>query len=75
MIVDGLPYESSMMVMNLDGHLVRHIINQGISIDGDQISWDGKDSFGDYVSSGVYLLNIYNMNGTQIIEKVTVIKK
>ncbi len=73
--VDGLPYESSMMVMNLDGNVVRHIINKGISIDGDQISWDGKDNSGDYVSSGVYLLNIYNMNGTNIIEKVTVIKK
>ena len=75
MKVDGLPFESSMMVMTLDGKVVRHVPSQGISIDGDQLSWDGRDNAGDYVSSGVYLLAIYGMDGSQTVEKVTVIKK
>ena len=75
MKVDGLIFESSMMVMTLDGKIVRHIPTRGIGIDGDQLSWDGRDEAGDYVSSGVYLLAIYGKDGSQIMEKITVIKK
>ena len=74
MKVDGLPYESAMMVMTLDGKVVRHVPSQGTSIDGDQLSWDGRDNAGDYVSSGVYLLAIYGLDGSQTVEKITVIK-
>ena len=75
MKVDGLIFESSMMVMTLDGKIVRHIPTQGIGFDGDQLSWDGRDEAGDYVSSGVYLLAIYGKDGSQTMEKITVIKK
>jgi len=75
MKVDGLIFKSSMMVMTLDGKIVRHIPTQGIGIDGDQLSWDGRDDAGDYVSSGVYLLAIYGKDGSQTMEKITVIKK
>jgi len=75
MKVDGLPLESSMMVMTLDGKVVRHIPSRGISIDGDQLSWDGRDNAGDLVSSGIYLLAIYGIDGSQSVEKVTVIKE
>ena len=75
MKVDGLPLESSMMVMTLDGKVVRHVPSRGISIDGNQLSWDGRDNAGDLVSSGIYLLAIYGMDGSQSVEKVTVIKE
>jgi hypothetical protein len=75
MKVDGLIFESSMMVMTLDGKIVRHIPTQGIGFDGDQLSWDGRDEAGDYVSSGVYLLAIYGKDGSQTMEKITVINK
>ena len=52
-----------------------HIKTSGVENDGDQISWDGKDSNGDYVSTGVYLLLIYGKDGSRHEEKVTVIKK
>ena len=74
MTVDGLLYESSMMVMTLDGKVVKHITSQGISVDGDQLSWNGRDKDGDYVSSGVYLLAIYGQDGSQKVEKITVIR-
>lgn len=73
--VSDLTFNSSMLVMTLDGKVVRKIESQGINIDGDQLIWDGKDSEGDYVSSGVYLLAIYGENGSNQMEKITVIKK
>jgi len=75
LIVDGLPFESSMMIMTLDGTVVRKIKNNGISINGDQLSWNGMDNEGDYVSSGVYLISIYSSNGISTTEKITVIRR
>jgi len=75
MRVSELTYNSSMLVMTLDGKVVRKIKSQGINIDGDQLMWDGRDSEGDYVSSGVYLLAIYGDDGSNQMTKITVIKK
>jgi len=74
MIVDGLMYNTSMKIMTLDGLVIRSVNNEGISIDGDQLSWDGKNENGRYVSSGVYLISLYDDNGNNIFEKITVIK-
>ena len=74
MTVTGLIYESSMMITTLGGKVVRHIKTSGVENDGDQIFWDGRDSNGDYVSTGVYLLLIYGKDGSRHEEKITVIK-
>ena len=74
MKVDGLIYGSSIMIVTLNGKVVRHIKSFGIENDGDQLSWDGKDSQGDYVSTGVYLLLIYGKDGSRFEDKITVIK-
>ena len=73
MIVSNLIYNSSMKIMTLDGLVLRTINNQGISTDGDQLTWDGKDDNGNYVSSGVYLLSIFNDSGKNKFSKITVI--
>ena len=62
-----------MKIMTLDGLVLRTVNNQGISIDGDQLTWDGKDDNGNYVSSGVYLLAIYNDSRQSKFGKITVI--
>ena len=74
MKVNGLIYGSSMMVTTLNGKVVRHVESSGTDIDGDQLSWDGRDSQGDYVSTGVYLLLIYTKDGSRFEDKITVIK-
>ena len=71
--VDGLPYKTNMIVMTLDGKVIRKVENRGLSIDGDQLYWDGRDDKGYYVSSGVYLLALYDPNGSNSMEKITVI--
>ena len=73
--VDGLPYNYNMMIMTLDGKVIRKILSQGINIDGDQLLWDGRDSNGYYVSSGVYLIALYGPNGENSMEKITVINQ
>ena len=75
MIVDGLMYNSSMKIMTLDGLVIRDINSSGISVDGDQLFWDGKNNNGEYVASGVYLLAITNNSGKNTFSKITVIKK
>ena len=75
MIVDGLMYNSSMKIMTLDGLVIRDINSSGISVDGDQLFWDGKNNNGEYVASGVYLLAIINNSGKNTFSKITVIKK
>tara|TARA_B100000614_G_C14261427_1_gene375251 strand:- start:123 stop:587 length:465 start_codon:yes stop_codon:yes gene_type:complete len=73
MIVDGLPFNSSVKVMTLDGLVIRNIKSNGLSIDGDQIKWDGKNNNGEYAASGVYLISIVGSNGENTFEKITVI--
>ena len=73
--IDGLPYNCDMMVMTLDGKVIKKVVNQGISINGDQLLWDGRDENGHYVSSGVYLIALYSSNGNNIMEKITVINR
>ena len=75
MIITNLMLGSSVNIHTLDGKLITKITGNGISVDGYQLSWDGKDSFGDFVSSGVYLLSIYDDKTNNIIKKITVINK
>ena len=75
MIIDGIIYESSFKVMTLNGRVIREITSEGASKDGQQLKWDGRDSEGNYVATGVYLLMIYHQDGKNTIEKITVINK
>ena len=75
MIIDGIIYESSFKVMTLNGRVIRDITSGGVSEDGQQLKWDGRDSEGNYVATGVYLLMIYHQDGKNTIEKITVINK
>ena len=75
MIIDGIIYESSFKVMTLNGKVIREITSKGASKDGQQLKWDGRNSKGNYVATGVYLLMIYNQDGKNTIEKITVINK
>ena len=54
--------------------VIRDVKSKGLSVDGDQLKWDGKNDSGDYVASGVYLLSIIGSNGENTFEKITVIR-
>ena len=74
MIVDGLPFNSSMKILTLDGMVIRDVKSNGLSVDGDQLKWDGKNDSGEYVASGVYLVSIIGSNGENTFEEITVIR-
>ena len=74
LIVDGLPFNSSMKILTLDGMVIRDVKSSGLPVDGDQLKWDGKNDSGEYVASGVYLLSIIGSSGENTFEKITVIR-
>ena len=61
--------------MTLNGQVIRDIKSNGMSVDGDQIKWDGKSNDGHIVPSGVYLVSIIGTNGKNTFEKITVVNK
>ena len=75
MIIDGIMFNSSAKIMTLDGQVIRDIKSNGMSVDGDQIKWDGKSNDGYIVPSGVYLVTIIGTNGKNKFEKITVVNK
>ena len=67
LIIDGLPFNSSMKILTLDGMVIRDVKSSGLPVDGDQLKWDGKNDGGEYVASGVYLLSIIGSSGEKHI--------
>ena len=72
--IDKLKEASSLKVMTITGSIIRNIKDQDMGIHGNQITWDGKDSQGRWVNSGVYLLAVYDQIGDSNIGKITVIR-
>ncbi len=75
LIISGTVQSSSLLVTTITGHVIRSIKHSEMGIHGDQITWNGRDNGGQLVGSGVYLLSVYNQNGMNAVEKITVIRK
>lgn len=70
--VDGLVEGSSLKILSIDGRLIRDLITPGGRIG----FWDGMDSNGNLVGTGVYIVVAYSADGTQVATgKVAVIRK
>lgn len=70
--IDGLVEESSIKVLAIDGKVITEFASPG----GRVAFWDGTDSRGKLVSSGVYLVVAYSADGNQITTaKVAVIRR
>lgn len=70
--VDGLVKDSELKILTVSGKLVNTIIT-----DGGRIGfWNGKDSDGKYVGTGVYFIVAYDKDGNHVTtSKVAVIRK
>ncbi|MCX6639329.1 MAG: hypothetical protein NTW14_02440 [bacterium] len=67
----GLTVASEIKIFTASGSLVRHLqgvqqINQG---------WDGRNSLGEFVGSGVYLILAYSADGQAKTSKVAVVRQ
>ena len=73
LVIDGLVEGSSGIIMTLNGNVLRKLNEGNSGVSGYQAFWDGKDSSGRFVGSGVYLIAIYGVDGSSAFEKITVI--
>jgi len=70
--IDGLVENSSIKVLAVDGKVVKEFVSPG----GRIAFWDGMDSHGKLVSSGIYIVVAYSEDGNQITTgKVAVIRR
>jgi hypothetical protein len=71
LLIDGLALNSEIFITSASGDLIRRI-----STFSRRVLWDGKDEFGSYVSSGIYLINAKSRTGQQSsVQKVAIIGK
>jgi len=75
LIIDGLRQGSSVKVFTVTGRLVRELSATDDSVQGYQAAWDGRNSAGKWVGSGVYLIAAYLRDGRSGVGKVAVIRR
>ncbi|MDI6803507.1 MAG: two-component regulator propeller domain-containing protein [Bacteroidota bacterium] len=69
---DGLVANSSIKILTIDGTLLRELTTPG----GRVGIWDGRDSNGELVSTGIYIVVAYNDDGSEVgLGKIVVVKK
>jgi len=63
----------SLSIYSLSGQLIRQLVNQSLNSGEYSIVWDGKDSFGNSVSGGVYIYNL-QIEDTNLTKKMILLK-
>jgi len=70
--IDGLVENSTIKILSLSGDLIAEFVSPG----GRIASWDGKDSKGRYVASGIYIVIGFNKDGKKVGKgKLAIIKQ
>ncbi|HJY63920.1 MAG TPA: hypothetical protein VJ455_07175 [Ignavibacteria bacterium] len=70
--IDGLVEESTVKILTISGTLVAEFETAG----GRVTTWDGRDTYGNYVSSGIYIIAGFNKDGSKVCKgKVAVVRK
>ncbi len=70
--IDGLIRDCDIKILSISGKLIRKFVTPG----GRVANWDGRDDFGNFVSSGVYLIVAYDKEGNSVsTTKVAVLRE
>lgn len=75
MVITELPDEVEVKILTLNGEVIRTLTPQDGDVRNRQAFWDGRDSDGDLVGSGVYFFYCYTQDGKTETTKALVIKK
>jgi len=73
-IIQGLMDNSTVRILTIRGELVRELSYLDNDVQGYEAQWDGRDSAGDKVGSGVYLLFFFNDEGEASSAKLAVLR-
>lgn len=73
-IIQGLMDHSSVKILTISGALVRELSSQTGEVQGFEAQWDGRDTAGDFVGNGVYLLYFFNEDGQASNSKIAVLR-
>ena len=79
--IKNLMHNSTVKIFSLNGALVRELTSSGKyasgqrTLDGSRAYWDGKDSRGVAVSSGIYLYSAYTLEGQSVSGKIAVVRR
>jgi ligand-binding sensor domain-containing protein len=70
--IRNLTSNSSIRILSVDGNVVSEFAAQG----GGRAFWDGRNSRGEFVTSGVYFIVAYSENGNQLTTgKIAVVRR
>ena len=73
-IIQGLMDNSSVRILTIHGALVRELTYLNDDVQGYEAQWDGRDSAGDKVGSGVYILFFFNDEGEAASHKLAILR-
>ena len=62
------PRHLTMKIYNINGELIKTLINETIPAGNHQVKWNGTNEFGEKVSSGIYFSNIKSENFTSTLK-------
>ena len=68
------PNQVSMSIYDINGKLVRSLMNKYHDKGSFSINWDGKNNHGDHVSAGLYILKMMSGNLDLRTKKITLLK-
>ncbi len=71
LVIEGLAADTDIKIITTSGDFIASIITQG-----GKAVWNGKDSNGNTVNSGIYLISAYsNTNKSNAVSKIAIINK
>lgn len=79
--IKNLMHNSTVKIFTINGALIRELNSSGVyasgqlAVDGSRAYWDGKDSRGVAVDSGIYLYSAYTIEGQSVSGKIAVIRE
>jgi len=74
LIIEGLTDEANVKILNLEGRLIAELTRENGLARGHEAQWNGKDRFGNLVSTGVYLIFAYD-GENRFTEKIMVLRR
>lgn len=73
-VIQGLMDNSSVKILTVSGMLVKELTFNDNDVQGYEAQWDGRDTAGDKVGSGVYILYLYNEEGASASQKLAILR-